>query len=291
MDRSRAPYSNQVGPHPDLAHVVRRHMQSEYLRPISTPTRKVFEQLQPQVAQHDGDLILDAGCGDGRSTATLALRYPHALVLGVDKSRRRLQGHLDERPFMRRGNLILCRANLIDFWRLAATAGWRLARHYLLYPNPWPKKQHLRRRWHGHAVLPAILALGGRLEVRSNWRDYTLEFAQALAVAGMPCEYGRLNGPQALSPFEKKYHDSGHGLYYWVSLLPARYGMGHPRTTLPDTSGTTTCTGKAAAETHRDQMQQSTCRSCSISRPRVSAGAAIRSRWVWPWRMAAPTVS
>jgi len=214
MDRSRAPYSNQAGPHPDLENVVRRHLQSEYLRPISATTREVFERLWPCVEQHDGALILDAGCGNGHSSTILAERFPQALVIGVDKSPRRLQGHLDGQPFMRRDKLILCRANLLDLWRLAVDAGWHLTRHYLLYPNPWPKKRHLQRRWYGHAVLPAILALGGQLEVRSNWQEYIHEFATALRLAGCHCDHGLLQGETVLTPFETKYHNSGHPLYY-----------------------------------------------------------------------------
>ena len=54
----------------------------------------------------------------------------------------------------------------------AARADICLARHYVLYPNPWPKIGHLARRWHGHAVFPDLLALGGVFECRSNWRIY-----------------------------------------------------------------------------------------------------------------------
>lgn len=216
MSLSRAPYSNQTGPHPDLDRVVLRHLQSGYRRPITAASREVFEGLRSCVEQHHGGLILDAGCGNGRSSAALAARHPRALVIGVDKSPRRLQGPLADRACHRRGNLILCRANLLDFWRLAADAGWTLDRHYLLYPNPWPKKRHLRRRWHGHAVWPSILALGGRLELRSNWKIYVLEFARALSLAGTGCETGSLPVDEPLTPFEEKYHRSGHRLYYCV---------------------------------------------------------------------------
>jgi len=190
--------------HPQLEAIVRRHLQAPYRRPVAASTRAVFDQLQPLIASHDGELILDAGCGNGHSSASLARRFPDALVIGVDKSRQRLHRHLGQQPLMQENNLILCRANLIDFWRLALDAGWHLSRHYLLYPNPWPRQQHLQRRWHGHAVLPAILALGGRLEVRSNWREYILEFVQTLRLAGPECEYGTLPEDESLTPFEEK---------------------------------------------------------------------------------------
>ena len=47
-------------------------------------------------------------------------------------------------------NLFLVRAELTDFWMLVARqSDWLVAKHYLLYPNPYPKSKHLQRRWHG----------------------------------------------------------------------------------------------------------------------------------------------
>ena len=57
-----------------------------------------------------------------------------------------------------------------------------------LYPNPWPKKKHLGRRWHGAPVFPALVKLGGELEMRSNWQTYLDEFALALACLQIPAQ-------------------------------------------------------------------------------------------------------
>ncbi|HSH49642.1 MAG TPA: SAM-dependent methyltransferase, partial [Halomonas sp.] len=103
-----------------------------------------------------------------------------------------------------------------------------------LYPNPYPKPRHLKMRWQGHPVFPAILALGGRLELRSNWRIYVEEFALALRQAtGLEAEVERYRPASAcaddvdldsayLSPFEKKYHRSGQPLWRLVASLPYR---------------------------------------------------------------------
>jgi hypothetical protein len=52
--------------------------------------------------------------------------------------------------------MVFVRADLVDYWRLLAEAGIGLARHYILYPNPWPKIGHLARRWHAHPVFPFV---------------------------------------------------------------------------------------------------------------------------------------
>ena len=58
-------------------------------------------------------------------------------------------------------NAILIRAELSDFFTLIAfQSDWIVHSHYLLYPNPYPKGKHLKRRWHGHPIFPVMLALG-----------------------------------------------------------------------------------------------------------------------------------
>ncbi|MFP4263935.1 MAG: SAM-dependent methyltransferase, partial [Halomonas sp.] len=100
-------------------------------------------------------------------------------------------------------------------------------RHYLLYPNPYPKAAHLKLRWHGHPVLPFILALGGRLELRSNWRLYLEEFALGVAQAtGVVGEVESLDpAGEYLTPFEQKYHASGQALWRLVVTLPPNPGL------------------------------------------------------------------
>ena len=121
-------------------------------------------------------------------------------------------------------NTLLVRADLSDFWRLAVTAKWQLQRHYLLYPNPWPKPEHLQRRWHGSPVLPFVVALGGQLELRSNWRLYVEEFVFALEQLGFHtvCEAYQAN--IAWTPFERKYWASGQRS--WRCLIDLKKNTG-----------------------------------------------------------------
>jgi tRNA (guanine-N7-)-methyltransferase len=110
--------------------------------------------------------------------------------------------------------MVFVRADLVDFWRLLDAAGLRLARHYILYPNPWPKIGHLARRWHAHPVFPFVARLGGVLECRSNWKVYVEEFAYALQlVTGSEVGWECFDTALPLTPFERKYRDSGQTLY------------------------------------------------------------------------------
>ncbi|HZW13698.1 MAG TPA: SAM-dependent methyltransferase [Noviherbaspirillum sp.] len=206
--------SAQTGVHDQLAMLVARHARAEFRKPVTDYNRAAFARSLD--AWHDAGrapLILDAGCGVGLSTLHLAAQYPDHFVIGVDQSAHRLARNVIwDAPIP--PNFIRVRADLVDFWRLMLASGVRPKRHYILYPNPWPKIGHLARRWHGHAVFPTIVALGGELECRSNWEIYIEEFATALSqFSGQEVGCERYATERPITPFEQKYIASGHTLW------------------------------------------------------------------------------
>jgi len=217
---SRVPTSAQIGVHEQLVRLLERHRDTPFRKPYADYNRAAFEASfarREREAAHV-PLILDSCCGVGESSIALAQAFPDHYVIGVDQSEARL-GRFDAAVLP--PNLDLVRADLVDYWRLMRDAGIRLSRHYLLYPNPWPKIGHLSRRWHGHPVFPTMLELGGRLECRSNWRIYVDEFCLAVtALTGCSVAGEEFNAAQPLTPFERKYRDSGHRLYRAVVDLP-----------------------------------------------------------------------
>lgn len=206
--------SAQTAIHKQLAFLVERHAAAGFRKPVMPYNRLAFESAMK--AWEDAGcppLILDAGCGVGLSTLHLATMFPDHFVIGVDQSANRLARNtpwLGEKP----ANLIRLRADLVDFWRLMHASGIYPVRQYVLYPNPWPKIGHLGRRWHGHPVFPAVLALGGFFECRSNWRIYIEECAFAIGLlTGLDIRCEPYFPPAAITPFEQKYLASGHTLW------------------------------------------------------------------------------
>ncbi len=216
--RSRPVTSNQEGLHPRLEATVRKHLATPFRRPPAPYSRQAYAALAARLAAHGGPLVLDSACGTGESTAALALRHPQALVVGVDQSAERIGRGLRKLGAGLPPNALLLRADVTDLWALLVQDGVRPARHYLLYPNPWPKAEHLQRRWHGHPRLRELLALGGRIELRTNWRLYAEEFQAALAWAGIASEMEAVrDDAPPLTPFERKYRASGHALVRLVA--------------------------------------------------------------------------
>jgi len=208
---SRSVTPNQTSIHDDLDRVVRRHLQHPWRAPIADHDVQAFRRLQQwrDAQGSERPLMLDSGCGTGRSSRALASQNPNALVVGVDQSAVRLD-RATRRFETLPDNLLLLRADCAGLWRLMAGEGWQLHRHQILYPNPWPKSAHLKRRWHGHPVWPTLLSLGGELEMRSNWPLYLQEVQAALKISGIQATLFALpEQHEPLTDFEEKYQASG----------------------------------------------------------------------------------
>jgi len=210
-NQARVITTNQQGVHEKLDELVVRYQRSTSRRPVSAHTQAAFDDVSEWLGNFSGDIILDACCGVGESTAKLAARFPDARVIGVDKSEHRLAKHTHySAP---ENNYRVIRADLNDFWRLVNQAEWQVAAHYLLYPNPYPKSTQVQKRWHASPAMPDIMAITPNIEVRSNWLTYLAEFAQAAAHYGLKGDINEVTHTEAFTPFERKYQASGQACW------------------------------------------------------------------------------
>ncbi len=206
--------SPQDSIHKNLEATVRKYLNTEFRRPFahhSLSAFKKFEQIIQQSSPHSSSLILDACCGTAVSTVQIAKTHPDSLVIGVDQSSHRLDKLPNREPIP--DNCFVIQSDLLDFYRLLNQNQIRLYKQLLLYPNPWPKPNHLKRRWHAMPCFPDMLALGGQLEVRSNWETYIDEFQAALVIAGYPSNKHTITVDKPITAFEEKYDRSGHSLF------------------------------------------------------------------------------
>jgi tRNA (guanine-N7-)-methyltransferase len=215
---SRSVSSNQEGIHEQLESLVKRYLTTQSRRPVQPHTETAFSLVTDWMCGQSNDIILDSCCGIGESTARLASLYPDHKVIGIDKSAQRVAKHRhhfdshapdDSALLCKKDNYCVVRADVIDFWRLIRREQWRVDAHYLLYPNPYPKASQIQKRWYASAPLQDLLLIQGRLQVRSNWRLYLQEFQQALNIAGSSATLKEVNDEQAMTPFERKYQNSG----------------------------------------------------------------------------------
>lgn len=217
---SKSVVSEQSKIHENLVKIVKKFQFGIYKKPICMGVVKNFEKILIKLSEGCFEsIIFDWGCGIGQSTYLLALDYPNSLIVGVDKSVSRLQrkNHFKNKlP----NNMLLFEGNLVDWWKLVAKQkqSLRIHKHFILFPNPYPKKKHLKLRWHGQPIFQSIMEIGAPLELRSNWKVYVEEFAEATKIyfPDQSVFVEKYEPDQFLTPFEKKYFLSGQNLYRYI---------------------------------------------------------------------------
>ena len=139
------------------------------------PFHEVFDRARP--------VEVDIGCGKGRFLLARAASHPDVQYLGIERLLLRVR-KIDKKA--RRAGL----ANL-RLVRLEAAYTLRyfipehaIRRFYLLFPDPWPKRRHFKRRLFDEAfrtLLWSRLAPGGEIQVATDHLDYFEEMRRQLA--------------------------------------------------------------------------------------------------------------
>jgi tRNA (guanine-N7-)-methyltransferase len=194
--------------------------------------RRAFAELLPRfdadasqgpldlarVFGRDAPRVLDIGFGDGEALVTNALNNPTVDYLGVEVHEPGI-GHL----------LLLLEQTAITNVRIIARDAAEVVPELLpaasfdavdlLFPDPWPKKRHHKRRLVQPpfvAELARVLKRSGFLHVATDWADYARHTREVLAASVdlVPVAAKDLcENPLALRPptkFERRGRRLGH---------------------------------------------------------------------------------
>lgn len=158
-------------------------------------------------------LELDVGCGEGSFLLEMAAHHPERRFLGLE----RLLGRV--RKVCRRAE----RRRLTNVKVLRLESGYALEyvlpgaafdRIHLLFPDPWPKKRHHRRRLVQPEIVPAlarVLKPGGQLFFKSDHAAYFDEAVEVICHGGkftqLPWEKDAFFYPQ--TDFEQHWLGQG----------------------------------------------------------------------------------
>jgi tRNA (guanine-N7-)-methyltransferase len=154
-------------------------------RPIKPRQAALMETLLPQVRPPAGafdprtlltgarEAWLEIGFGGGEHMAAQAATHPDVLVLGAEPFQNGVASalrHLDEQGL---ANVRIHDGDAREL--MARLPDACLARAFILFPDPWPKGRHKKRRFiqvETVAELARLVARGGRVRFASDWADY-----------------------------------------------------------------------------------------------------------------------
>jgi tRNA (guanine-N7-)-methyltransferase len=163
---------------------------------------------------------LEIGCGTGDVLMSLARQRPDFNFLGAEVYRPGLGRMLRALQATHCDNVRLIAADVFELLECSATAPW-LDWVLMLFPDPWPKKRHHKRRLLDHIFLDALRPLlrsQARIAVATDWQDYAEQMLETLQGAGFVnlAGEGRF-APRprwrALSRYEQRAMRLGHRVY------------------------------------------------------------------------------
>lgn len=154
-------------------------------RPLKPRQAELFATLLPRLAIPTGKIDpaalmpgaretwLEIGFGGGEHLVGQAARRPDVLVLGAEPFVNGMGGALRHIETAQLANVRLHAGDARDV--LAALPDASLTRVFLLFPDPWPKVRHHKRRL-VQGAFPAevarVLAPGGLLRMATDWANY-----------------------------------------------------------------------------------------------------------------------
>lgn len=138
-----------------------------------------------QVFPRPAPLEVDIGCGDGAFLVALAERFPERNFLGLEKLAGRVRRACKKASRLALPNVRVLRiesAYAIQY--LLPRASVDVV--HLLFPDPWPKKKHRRRRIMSAdflALVHRLLVPNGRFRVATDQKEYFAAMRELISAA------------------------------------------------------------------------------------------------------------
>lgn len=167
-------------PHPPLRSFGRiksrtiKPRQAALMDTLLPQIRVPAEPFDPRaLAPEASEVWLEIGFGGGEHMAAQAARRPDVLILGAEPFQNGVASalrHIDEQGLK---NVRVKDGDAREL--LSHLPDGCLDRVFILFPDPWPKARHHKRRLvqaDVAAELARVLKPGGRLRFASDWADY-----------------------------------------------------------------------------------------------------------------------
>jgi tRNA (guanine-N7-)-methyltransferase len=191
----------------------RRHVCSPIIEPRSLVERLDLEKLFARNAP----LHVDLGCGDGSFLCALAQRMPEKNFLGIERLLGRIRSAAQKTAKLDNVRLLRMESSYAVRYLLPAGAAETF---YLLFPDPWPKRRHWRRRIVTGDFLRAasrVLGENGTLRIATDHLDYFGKIKEAARTTRDLIVSERTDVDLPLTKFQEKFRAQGVPIH-WLEL-------------------------------------------------------------------------
>lgn len=166
--------------------------------------RKLFSREAP--------IEIDLGCGDGTFLTALAAENPEHNFLGIERLRGRVRSVCGKaaKPELRYVRVLRMETNYAVAHLIPPAT---VSRFHLLFPDPWPKRRHHRRRTVTTEFVAAIhraLVPDGLFHIATDHAEYFQKIKRLTSPSFRP---SRAEGAFPQSTFEKRFAAAGKSIH------------------------------------------------------------------------------
>ena len=167
-------------------------------------SRKFQEPVKPNrsaldILATEENIILDIGFGTGDSTIALQGMFPQHSILGIESYKPGIKNLLSKNIFVHHGDALEI---------LEKINNNTISQIYMLFPDPWQKKKHRKRRLlneYTFRVIMSIIKKNGFFHFSTDNINYALEAKAVInKVTSDEVAFSKNRGFRPITKFEKK---------------------------------------------------------------------------------------
>ena len=167
-------------------------------------SRKFQEPVKPNrsaldILATEEKIILDIGFGTGDSTIALQGMFPQHSILGIESYKPGIKNLLSKNIFVHHGDALEI---------LEKINNNTISQIYMLFPDPWQKKKHRKRRLlneYTFRVIMSIIKKNGFFHFSTDNINYALEAKAVInKVTSDEVAFSKNRGFRPITKFEKK---------------------------------------------------------------------------------------
>jgi len=167
-------------------------------------SRKFQEPVKPNrsaldILATEENIILDIGFGTGDSTIALQGMFPQHSIMGIESYKPGIKNLLSKNIFVHHGDALEI---------LEKINNNTISQIYMLFPDPWQKKKHRKRRLlneYTFRVIMSIIKKNGFFHFSTDNINYALEAKAVInKVTSDEVAFSKNRGFRPITKFEKK---------------------------------------------------------------------------------------
>ncbi len=204
-------------------YIIKKYLTEQYQIPYKWNPIDIYNQKNPYIKSADR-VIIEIGPGNGDFLIHMARQNPIHFYLGIEIKRKRVK-KCTSKSYKRNLNnigFILGDAKIILITKEIKQNC--VDEYYLTFPDPWPKKKHMKNRIFTNEFISVIyqsLKPEGKFTIATDHKDYLIDIINTIDYFGKfkyVLENKISNNLENFyqSYFEKLWREKGKDIYYCI---------------------------------------------------------------------------